>query len=109
MYTISQFARKCNVSSKTLRHYEKIGLLIPASIGTENLYRYYSREQTEEVNLIIFLKELGIPLNTIKRILDTRMKSHEIVEEHRRTLVSQLQTCYKRLAELQHYQAIYRI
>lgn len=49
MYTISQFARKCNVSSKTFRHYEKIGLLIPASIGTENLYRYYSREQTEEV------------------------------------------------------------
>lgn len=55
--------------------------------------------------MIIFLKELGIPLNTIKRILDTRMKSHEIVEEHRMTLVSQLQTCYKRLAEFQYYQA----
>ena len=43
MYTVGQFARICNVSTKTLRHYDEIGLFGPAMVGPDNQYRYYSR------------------------------------------------------------------
>lgn len=41
-YTISEMARFFNVSSQTLRYYDKIGLYRPAVVNRENGYRYYS-------------------------------------------------------------------
>jgi DNA-binding transcriptional MerR regulator len=40
-------ARICNISTKTLHHYEAIGLFLPAEIGKENQYRYYQPRQIE--------------------------------------------------------------
>ena len=71
MYTVGQFARICNVSAKALRHYDTIALLRPASVGAENQYRYYTREQVPVMQRILFLRELGLGLETIRAVLDS--------------------------------------
>ncbi|MBS7021417.1 MAG: MerR family DNA-binding transcriptional regulator, partial [Firmicutes bacterium] len=41
MLTIGEFSKLCQVSTKTLRYYEEIGLIFPSQINSENGYRYY--------------------------------------------------------------------
>lgn len=103
MYTIGQFSKVCQLTTKALRYYEKIGLLIPANVDAENQYRYYTREQIETAEKIKMMKELGIPLAKIKQILE---EGHEVeqvnvlLEEHRQMLLDELDRCNGRLIRL---------
>ena len=47
MLTIGEFSSICRVSTKTLRYYAEIGLILPEEINPENGYRYYSINQLE--------------------------------------------------------------
>lgn len=103
MYTIGQFSRMCQVSAKALRHYEKLGLLIPARVDKSNQYRYYSHEQVDSAKAILFMKDLGIPLKTIKTIIE-QGSDPELIEvvlqEHRASLLQQLEILNHRLVRL---------
>ena len=57
MLSIGEFSRICEVTPKTLRYYEEIGLLYPEEISLENGYRYYSIKQLEKMLLINRLKQ----------------------------------------------------
>ncbi|HWI62616.1 MAG TPA: MerR family transcriptional regulator [Symbiobacteriaceae bacterium] len=69
MYTVGQLARICFVSTKTLRHYDTIGLLRPAAVGPDNQYRYYTREQIPVLRRIIYLREIGLGLEVIREVM----------------------------------------
>jgi MerR family transcriptional regulator, thiopeptide resistance regulator len=69
MLTVKQVAKASGVSVRALHHYDEIGLLKPASIGT-NRYRYYGREELLRLQQILIHRELGIPLLEIAAILD---------------------------------------
>lgn len=77
MLSIGEFSKICNVSTKTLRYYDEIGLILPNKINPENGYRYYSIEQLETMLLINRLKSYHFSLEEIKVILE----SEEIQEE----------------------------
>ena len=47
MLQIGEFSKICQVSVKTLRHYDKIGLLAPAEVDRFTGYRYYRVEQID--------------------------------------------------------------
>jgi len=103
MYTIGQFSRICQVSAKALRHYEKIGLLMPIRVDQENQYRYYSPEQIDALKAITFMKDLGIPLRTVKQIIEQGNQPEEIeaaLEEQRAQLLEQVSTLNGRLIRL---------
>ncbi len=71
MLKISEFAKLCNTSEKTLRFYDKVGVLKAEYIHPDNGYRYYSRAQLEQYNRIVELKEVGFTLEEIRsRFLD---------------------------------------
>ncbi len=70
MLSIGQFSKACMVTVKTLRHYDKIGLLTPEYINEENGYRFYTEEQIPVMLSIIKLKMYGFSLSDIKEILD---------------------------------------
>ena len=55
MLSIGDFSKICNVSTKTLRYYAEIGLILPNEINNETGYRYYSIEQLETM---LFIKRL---------------------------------------------------
>jgi DNA-binding transcriptional MerR regulator len=60
MVSIGEFARLGRVSVRTLRHYDEIGLMAPASVDPETGYRCYLPSQLGQLNRIIALKELGL-------------------------------------------------
>lgn len=72
MYLVGEFANIVRVSNKTLKHYEKLELVVPQHINKDTRYRYYSDEQIQDVLLILELKRLGFALKEIKKILDNR-------------------------------------
>lgn len=66
--TISQISKMFNLSTRTLRYYEKIGLI--ESERKENYaYRVYSEDMSKRLQQIIILRKLRIPLKTIAEIL----------------------------------------
>ncbi len=67
-FTTGQFAKLANVSERTLRYYDKIGLLKPSKIK-KNGYRNYSKDDLFRLQKIILLKKLGFPLEEITIML----------------------------------------
>lgn len=70
-FNTGEFAKLCNVKKQTLFHYDDIGLFSP-EIKDDNGYRYYSVQQFEVFNVILILKEIGMPLKEIKHYLDNK-------------------------------------
>lgn len=77
MYRIGEFSYLCSMSIKTLRYYDKIGVLIPASVDELTGYRYYSIDQLEQAQKIKSLQEASFTLEEIKAIL--KEKNTEIL------------------------------
>ena len=70
-YTISRLARLTGVSTRTLRYYNELELLLPARI-TSNGYRVYSQKEVDRLQQILLFRELGVPLSEIKRIISSK-------------------------------------
>lgn len=71
-YSIGKVSSLCNVSIKTLRYYDEIGLLIPDCRKDDNNYRYYTHEQILTLFIIRKLRHLGVPLKEIKDIISQK-------------------------------------
>lgn len=69
MLKIGEFSKLSLVSVRMLRHYEKLGLLVPEKVDSFSGYRYYSVKQLTRINLIIALKGMGLSLSMIKDVL----------------------------------------
>ncbi|MFT7836247.1 TipAS antibiotic-recognition domain-containing protein [Saccharothrix sp. BKS2] len=96
-WSIAQVARMSRVTSRTLRHYDAIGLLEPARIGG-NGYRYYEREQLLRLQQILLLRDLGLGLDTVAEVLDGRHTAVDVLRNHARWLSTE-QERLARLAE----------
>lgn len=70
MWRIGQLARMVGVSERTLRHYDKIGLLVPAAVDGESGYRWYGVTELSRLERIRGLQRLGLPLRQIADLLD---------------------------------------
>ncbi|RIJ65017.1 MerR family transcriptional regulator [Rummeliibacillus sp. POC4] len=70
--SIGQMARLNNVSIKTLHYYDEIGLFKPIEKDVGTGYRYYSVEQFKQLDIILCMKMIGVPLNDIKKQLENR-------------------------------------
>jgi DNA-binding transcriptional MerR regulator len=89
---IGQMAALNFVSVQTLRHYEEIGLLLPDEVDENTGYRYYDIRQSAKLDMIQYLKSMGMSLTQIKEQLD-KQDLHVIKElllEHREWLEKQM-------------------
>ena len=66
--TVSQVARLAKVSVRALHHYDEIGLLSPSE-RSEAGYRLYTQVDLQRLQQVLFFRELGFPLEEIRRIL----------------------------------------
>lgn len=106
------------VTVKTLRHYETIGLLLPDEVDDWTGYRYYNVEQMQKLNSILNLRSLGFSLEEIKdlyeedkhtpgvSLLESKIKKCE--EElsiliRRKMLLHQMLDSQKRINEMEKY------
>lgn len=104
LHTIGEFALLANVSVKSLRYYEKIGLLKPESVNADTGYRYYSLEQLSRLNRIIALKNLGLSLGEIAQLLADNLSPSELrgmLRLKQAQLQDKIQDEQRRLAEVE--------
>lgn len=69
LHTVKEVSELSGVTVKTLHHYHRIGLLVPAEVS-EAGYRLYGAKELERLQQIMFYKELDFPLGEIERLLD---------------------------------------
>lgn len=67
-WTVGELARRAGVTVRTLRHYDQRGLLAPSGYS-EAGYRLYGRQALLQLQQILTLKHLGLPLEAIQRVL----------------------------------------
>lgn len=65
LFSIGELANICGITPKTLRYYDKLGLLKPAYINTTNGYRFYTRWHITRISTIKQLQNIGISLDDI--------------------------------------------
>jgi DNA-binding transcriptional MerR regulator len=70
LLSIGDFSRMTHLSVKALRHYHEFGLLEPASIDRASGYRFYDVSQVPLAQVVRRLRDLGMPLDQIKSVLD---------------------------------------
>ena len=68
-YAIDKLCKLAGVTSRTLRHYHRIGLLPPLRINSAG-YRIYGPAEVDRLQHILFYRELGVELAEISRLLD---------------------------------------
>lgn len=68
METISQISKMFDVSTRTLRYYEEVGLITSSRIP-DYAYRVYSKDQVDRLKFILLMRKLNISLADIKKAL----------------------------------------
>ncbi|AXE35633.1 MerR family transcriptional regulator [Chromobacterium phragmitis] len=102
MLTIGQLARCHGLSTKTLRHYDSIGLFSPALTGRGNGYRYYLPAQVAELGRIVMLRELGLSLDDIARLRGADEETlRQALREHAARLQGEIEERRQRIARIQ--------
>ncbi len=87
-YHSSQFAQKASVTVRTLRYYDKVGLLSPSQY-TESGYRLYTHEDLLSLQNILALKFLGFSLEEIRALLRTGPKRLEEVLAQQKAMMEE--------------------
>jgi len=67
-YTTGEMAKLCGVTVRTVQYYDTRGILVPAELS-EGGRRLYSEDDLKRMKIICFLRELGLPIDSISQML----------------------------------------
>jgi DNA-binding transcriptional MerR regulator len=101
---IGNFSAISNVSVKTLRYYDEIELLTPTEVDVQTGYRYYSVDQLPRLNKILALKDLGLSLDQVAKLVDDNLSASQIREmlgDRRREIQDKLEVERSRLERVE--------
>ncbi|QVK18174.1 MerR family transcriptional regulator [Mycoplasmatota bacterium] len=104
MYQIGIFSKMNRITTKTLRHYDEIGLLKPAYIDDFTGYRYYSSNQLPRLNKILTLKQMGVSLSEILEIIDEPKGVEVFLKLKEQELKEKIKQEQKKLLHVKNYQ-----
>lgn len=99
-WSIQDIARIAGTTSRTLRHYDAIGLLPPSRIGG-NGYRYYDRDSLVRLQRILLLRELGLGLDAVGRVLDERTDAATALRDHLAWLRAERERLARQIASVE--------
>ena len=90
-YSINELAKLAGISTRTLRYYDKQGLL-KARRDPVNNYRYYEETEVDQLQKILFLKLFDLPLEQIKKVMQTSPETqYQVLRSQRSKLVAEQQ------------------
>ncbi len=95
--TIGKMAKMNGISEQTLRLYDKIDLVSPCQVNSETGYRYYNIKQCAQLDMIQYMKALGMNLNQIKECFED-----QDVDRFKEVLRLQKQNIQKQIEALTH-------
>ncbi|HEY8479030.1 MAG TPA: MerR family transcriptional regulator [Spirillospora sp.] len=99
LYTIGELARRTGLSVRTIRFYSDAGV-VPATSRTAAGYRLYDVEAVARLELVRTLRDLGVDLGTIRRVLAREIGVSEVAAAHAEALDVQIRTLRLRRAVL---------
>ena len=99
MRTVKEVSQMTGISIRTLRYYDEIGLLKPVRIS-ENQYRLYDDKALEKLQEIMFFKEMDIPLETIKKLLENPELDREEILLYQKALLERKRNRLNGIIEL---------
>ena len=67
-YTTGEIAKLCGVTVRTVQYYDTRGILIPSELS-EGGRRLYSEDDVRRMKVICFLRDLGLPIDSISQLL----------------------------------------
>ncbi|MDD4801523.1 MAG: MerR family transcriptional regulator [Syntrophomonas sp.] len=86
-YTIKKLGLMAGITTRTLRHFDEIGLLKPAKINSSG-YRIYGQKEVDQLQQILFYRQLGFKLERIREIINApTFDETKALREHREELV----------------------
>ncbi|TYT74279.1 MerR family transcriptional regulator [Desulfobotulus mexicanus] len=90
-YSIGEVSLICNVSKKTLRYYDKIGLINSERDDTNN-YRYYTKESLLAVPVIKYYKQMGFKLDEMREFIEgNHYNVYKAIQTSFRSKIDELQ------------------
>jgi len=91
LYPIGQVSKMIDMPIRTIRYYEKIGLITPCKTDSLTNYRYYSMEDIFQLDLIRCLrKALGMPLKTVREYIEKR-NDPEMLKQYLRNQAKEIE------------------
>ncbi len=102
--TIQQVAQQTGLSIDTLRYYERIGLLEPVG-RTQSGHRRYTQQALDWINLLIRLRDTGMPRAQMVRFAQLRRLGNATLTERRLMLEQHQHALEQHMQELEQYMA----
>jgi DNA-binding transcriptional MerR regulator len=99
-WSITQVTKLTGTTSRTLRHYDQIGLLAPTRIG-DNGYRYYDQAALTRLQRILLLRELGLGLDAIATAIASQ-DDNQALSRHVTWLREEQHRITKQIASIEH-------
>ncbi|MGW6529008.1 MerR family transcriptional regulator [Streptomyces venezuelae] len=99
LHSIGDLARRTGLTVKTIRFYADTGL-VPPTDRTPAGYRRYGADAVARIDLVRTLRELGIDLATIRKVLDRELSLPDVAETHAQALDVQIRVLRQRRAVL---------
>ena len=99
LYTTGEIAKLCGVSVRTVQYYDGRGILIPSELS-EGGRRLYTEEDLRRMRIICFLRETGLPINSISALFAEEKPENIIsilLEQQEQSLREQLLECQSKL------------
>ncbi|GAA1508590.1 DNA-binding transcriptional MerR regulator [Agromyces terreus] len=100
-WSIQEIAKLAGTTSRTLRHYDDIGLLAPARIAS-NGYRHYDADSLVRLQRILLLRELGLGLPAIAEVLDREDRAPHALRGHLEWLRREQHRLTRQIASVEH-------
>ena len=98
-YTTGEIAKLCGVSVRTVQYYDTRGILIPSELS-EGGRRLYSEDDLAKMKTVCFLREMGLPINTIGELFsedDPESVISIILDQHEAELRAESESLQKQL------------
>jgi DNA-binding transcriptional MerR regulator len=99
LYSIGELARRTGLTVKTIRFYSDRGIVTPTDRSPAG-YRLYTLDAVTRLNLVRTLRELGLDLPTIRRVVDRELSLPEVAAAHAEALAVQIRVLRSRRAVL---------
>lgn len=100
-YTVQKLGRMAGISTRTLRYYDEIGILKPAKINSSG-YRIYGQKEINRLQQILFYRELGVSLESIKDIITApNFDGAAALREHRVKLLEKREQLDRLIANVE--------
>ncbi len=99
-WSIQEVARLAGTTSRTLRHYDDVGLVPPSRIGS-NGYRYYDADALVRLQRVLLLRELGLGIPAIAEVLEGQQDDIHALVTHRDLLRQEQERLARQLASVE--------